>query len=67
MNTERRPDDLLTARDIAIQYGMSQSVAESLIRQRDREGKVVRLADFKRRFIHRADIGLDRIPQRRES
>lgn len=66
---ERKPldTDLLTARDIARDYGINQAIAESLLRQRDREGKVVRLPEFRRRFIARADIGLERLPRQRQS
>lgn len=67
MNAERKPDDLLTARQISDQYGLAQTTVESLLKQRDREGKVVRLEGFRRRLIHRCDIGFDNLPQRRQS
>lgn len=67
MSAKRKqsPDDLLTARAIANEYGIDQATVESLLKQRDREGKVVRLPDFRRRFIRRGDIGFDNLPRRR--
>jgi hypothetical protein len=52
------PDDLLTARQIATDYGIDQRVAESLMRQRGREGKLVYIEGFRRRFIRREDVGV---------
>lgn len=64
---KQSPDDLMTARQVADQYGIDQATVESLLKQRDREGKVVRLPDFRRRFIRRGDIGFDHLPKRRGS
>lgn len=65
MNAQRKPDDLLTAQDVAAQYGINPRVADSLLRQRGREGKLVYIEGFRRRFIRRGDIDLDRLPQTR--
>jgi hypothetical protein len=55
---KRSGDDLLTARQISEQYGLDQRVAESLMRQRGREGKLVYIEGFRRRFIRREDVGV---------
>lgn len=59
MTTQRKPspEDLLTARQIAEQYGIDQRIAESLLRKRGREGKLVYIEGFRRRFIRRRDVG----------
>lgn len=56
MNAQRSPDDWLTAREIHEQYGMPLRVAQSLVRNRDRKGKAVRLDDFRRVMIRRSDV-----------
>lgn len=59
MSTQRKaaPDDLLTARQVSEQYGIDQKIAESLLRKRGREGKLVYIEGFRRRFIRRRDVG----------
>lgn len=41
MSTQRKPDDVLTARDLAEQYGLAPRVAESIVRSLLRQGKGV--------------------------
>lgn len=55
--TAPSPEDLLTARQVAEEYGIDQRIAESLLRKRGREGKLVYIEGFRRRFIRRRDVG----------
>lgn len=55
--TDRKPDDLLTARDVAEQYGMRQTVAENLVRNLGRRGLAVTVPGFRRIFVRRSDLG----------
>ena len=50
------PDDLLTTRQIAEQYGIDQHTAESLMRNLGRRGLVVQFPGFRRVFVRRADL-----------
>ena len=54
--TERHPDDLLTAREISIQYGMPLTVAQSLVRNRDRKGLAERYDGFRRVLVKRKHV-----------
>jgi hypothetical protein len=53
---DRRPDDLLTARDLADQYGFSRSTAESIVRRICKDGKGYSVPNFRRVFVKRADV-----------
>lgn len=53
---KRSEDDLLTARQIAEEYGMPLGVAQDLVRNRDRNGLSVRFAGFRRVFVRRRDV-----------
>lgn len=48
------PDDLLTARDIALQYGLDARVAESIVRNLGRKGLLVE-TPIRRRIVRRKD------------
>lgn len=54
--SQRKPDDLLTARQIAEEFGMPLHVAQDLVRNRDRNGKSVRFPEFRRVFVRRCDV-----------
>lgn len=54
MNAVRKPDDLLTARDISAQYGLDPRVAESIVRNLGRKGKLVDVP-IRRRIVRRRD------------
>lgn len=56
MSTDRKPDDLLTARDIAEQYGFSRTVAESIIRNLGKRGRLYEVPGVRRVFARRADV-----------
>lgn len=56
MNAQRSPDDLLTARQIAEQYGLEPQVAQSLLRNLGRRGMLVTFPGFKRAFVRRRDV-----------
>ena len=56
MNEQRKPDDLLTARQISEEFGMPLHVAQDLVRNRDRNGLSVRFDDFRRVFVRRRDV-----------
>lgn len=56
MSEQRRPDDLLTAQDIADQYGINPRVVESLMRNLGNRDLVFRIDGFKRDFVRRRDI-----------
>lgn len=62
MPTERKPDDLLTARQICEQYGLELRVAESIVRNLGRKGKLVE-TPIRRRIVRRADA----FPERQAS
>jgi DNA-binding IscR family transcriptional regulator len=49
-------DDLLTARDIAEQYGISQRTAEGLLRNLGRRGLVETIPGFRRCFVRRKHV-----------
>lgn len=51
---KRSGDDLLTARQIAEQYGLDPRVAESIVRNLGRKGKLVD-TPIRRRIVRRAD------------
>jgi hypothetical protein len=55
MSTQRRPDDVLTARDLQEQYGLAPRVAESIVRSLLRQGKGVALP-IRRRAVRRRDV-----------
>ena len=52
---ERKPDDILTARDLVAQYGLAPRVAESIVRSLLRQGKGVP-SPIRRRLVRRADV-----------
>jgi hypothetical protein len=52
---ERKPDDVLTARDLHEQYGLAPRVAESIVRSLLRQGKCVALP-IRRRAVLRKDV-----------
>jgi ribosomal protein S25 len=49
-----KPDDLLTARQIADEYGLDPRVAESIVRNLGRKGKLVD-TPIRRRIVRRCD------------
>ena len=51
----RAPDDVLTARDLAEQYGLAPRVAESIVRSLLRQGKGVP-SPIRRRLVRRGDV-----------
>jgi hypothetical protein len=51
----RRPDDILTARDLVAEYGLAPRVAESIVRSLLRQGKGVALP-IRRRAVRRKDV-----------
>ena len=54
-NETRKPDDVLTARDLQEQYGLAPRVAESIVRSLLRQGKGVALP-IRRRAVRRKDV-----------
>lgn len=58
----RSGDDLLTARDIEAQYGLDRRVAESIVRNLGRKGKLVE-TPIRRRIVRRRDA----FPERQSS
>lgn len=56
--TDRKPspDDLLTARQIATEYGIPLRTAEGLMRNLGSKGKVERIEGFRRVFVRRRDV-----------
>lgn len=53
---ERRPDDCLTAQDIAEQYGINPVVARNIVRRAGRAGLRVYVPGFKRTLVRRQDV-----------
>lgn len=53
--SERKPDDVLTARDLQEQYGLAPRVAESIVRSLLRQGKGVP-SPIRRRLVLRRDV-----------
>lgn len=62
MKEPQKPDDLLTARQIADEFGMPLHVAQDLVRNRDRNGKSVRFEGFRRVFVMRKHVMPERTP-----
>lgn len=56
MRDQRRPDDLLTARQIAEEYHLPKRTAENLVRNLGRRGLLVTFPGFRRAFVRRQDV-----------
>ena len=52
---KRKPDDVLTARQLVEQYGLAPRVAESIVRSLLRQGKGVP-SPIRRRLVRRRDV-----------
>lgn len=53
---ERKPDDMLTARDVYEQYGFSRATAESIVRRLCKDGKGYEVPGVRRVFVKRSDV-----------